>query len=195
MEELILLRAVERLLAIVVGGLSIWFGFRLFLAIPDRPADGHAEISLSKNRRLLVSRIAPGIFFALFGTLAVIASFYFSTTLQSVEGARYSGLGHRSTAPFGANADRSIAPLDPATLSLTLAFLSDMEAELARHGTEDEAAWRARRFRIAKLAIMERNWQSDWGDFAEFEIWLDEGVGRSSRPEFERAVAVMEGRE
>lgn len=195
MEELILLRAAERLLAIIIGGLSIWFGFRLFLAIPDQPANGHAEVSLAKNRRLLVSRIAPGTFFALFGTLAVIASFYFPTTLQSAEGARYSGLGQRAAAPAGANTGRTIAPLDPATLSLTLAFLSDMETELARHGTDAETDWRARRFRVAKQAIMERNWRSDWGDFAEFEIWLDEGVDRSSRPEFERALAVLEGRE
>lgn len=194
MEELIMLRATERILAILIGGLSIWCGYRLFLAVPEQPADGKAEISLAKNRRLLVSRIAPGTFFALFGTVAVVASFYFSVTLQSAEGETFSGLGNGAAATT-VSTSHNIAPLDPANLKLTLAFLNDMEAELAKGSTASDAAWRARRFRAAKQAILERNWQSDWGDFAEFGIWLNDGTERTPRPAFERALAVLEGRE
>jgi hypothetical protein len=65
LDELIMFRAIERLVAIIIGGLAIWFGYRLFLAVPDQSADGQAELTLAKNQRLLITRIAPGTFFAL----------------------------------------------------------------------------------------------------------------------------------
>jgi hypothetical protein len=80
-------------------------------------------------------------------------------------------------------------------MRLTLAFLSDIEAELAVNSTDEEKSWRARRFQMTKLAILGRGWEPGWGDFAEFEIWLNEGSARAPRPEFERALAVMEGRD
>jgi hypothetical protein len=88
-----------------------------------------------------------------------------------------------------------VPALDAAQLRLSLAFLSDIEAELGVHGTEEEKGWRSRRFQVTKLAILGCGWEPGWGDFAEFEIWLNDGPGRASRPEFERALAVMEGRE
>lgn len=193
-DDLIMLRAAERILAILIGGLAIWCGFRLFLAIPDQPADSQVEVSLAKSRRLLISRIGPGTFFALFGTALVLASFYFSINLKTQAGDRYSGLGQRAPQTSSAAA-ASVPPLDAAEMRLSLAFLSDLEAELAVNSTEDDKSWRARRFQMTKLAILGRGWEPGWGDFAEFEIWLNEGPARASRPEFERALAVMEGRE
>jgi hypothetical protein len=199
-DDLIMLRAAERILAILIGGLAIWCGFRLFLAIPDQPADSRVEVSLAKSRRLLISRIGPGTFFALFGTALVLASFYFSINLKTQAGDRYSGLGQRAsqTSSMTAAAPPTVASvpaLDAAQLRLSLAFLSDLEAELAVNSTEDDKSWRARRFQMTKLAILGRGWEPGWGDFAEFELWLNEGPARASRPEFERALAVMEGRE
>jgi hypothetical protein len=197
-DDVIMLRAAERILAILIGGLAIWCGFRLFLAVPDQPADSQVELSLAKSQRLLISRIGPGTFFALFGTALVLASFYFSINLKTQAGDRYSGLGPRATqtspAPAATPAT-AVPPLDAADMRLSLAFLSDIEAELAANSTEIEKGWRARRFQTTKLAILGRGWEPGWGDFAEFEIWLNEGPARASRPEFERALAVMEARE
>ncbi len=199
-DDLIMLRAAERILAILIGGLAIWCGFRLFLAIPDQPADSRVEVSLAKSQRLLISRIGPGTFFALFGTALVLASFYFSINLKTQAGDRYSGLGPRATETSSMTAVAlptvaSVPALDAAQLRLTLAFLSDIESELSVHGTEEDKGWRERRFQMTKLAILGRGWEPGWGDFAEFELWLNEGQARASRPEFERALAVMEGRE
>jgi hypothetical protein len=193
-DDLIMLRAAERILAILIGGMAIWCGYRLFLAIPDQPADSQVELTLAKSQRLLISRIGPGTFFALFGTALVLASFYFSINLKTQTGDRYSGLGPRATQSSSAPTS-AVPPLDTAEMRLSLAFLSDIEAELAVNSTEEEKSWRARRFQTTKLAILGRGWEPGWGDFAEFEIWLNEGPARAPRPEFERALAVMEGRE
>lgn len=157
---------------------------------------------MAKSRRLLISRIGPGTFFALFGAALVLASFYFSINLKTQAGDRYSGLGQRASQTSSLTAAApptptvaSVPPLDAAQLRLSLAFLSDLEAELAVNSTEDDKSWRARRFQMTKLAILGRGWEPGWGDFAEFELWLNEGPARPSRPEFERALAVMEGRE
>lgn len=196
MDDLIMLRAGERILAIIIGGISIWCGFRLFLAVPGHPANAEAELTLAENKRLLISRISPGVFFALFGAAVVVASLYFSTSLQTAAGDAYSGLGQRPAAgPDPAAGYRASAGLDPTEMRLTLAFLNDIESELARAGKGDEGNWRAQRFRQTKLAIIELGWESGWGDFAEFELWLNGAPPRSKRPEFERALAVFEGRE
>ena len=195
-EDLIMLRAAERILAIIIGGLAIWCGFRLFLAIPDQPADAQAELTLSKNQRLLISRIGPGTFFALFGTAVVLASLYSPINLQTPAGDHYSGLGQRPEVQATLPVDPQPTPaLNAVAMRLTLAFLSDMETKLASTSTEADRNWRARRFQAAKLVIIERGWEPGWGDIAEFELWLNEAPQRSNRPEFERALAVMEGRE
>jgi len=195
-EDLIILRAVERILAIAIGGLSIWCGCRLFLAIPDHPTDGKLEFSLAKNRRLLISRIGPGTFFALFGSIIVLASLYFSIFLRTGAGDQYSGAGQRFTAamPAALNAPTK-GPTDAASMHLSLAFLNDIEKELGSESSEAETRWRARRFLAVKLGIMAPSWNSDWGDMAEFRLWLNETPPRTRRPAFERALAVMDGRE
>jgi hypothetical protein len=156
-DDVIMLRAAEGILAILIGGLAIWCGFRLFLA-----------------------------------------SFYFSINLKTQSGDRYSGLGQRANqsafAPAATPAS-AVPRVDAAEMHLTLAFLSDIDAELAVNSTDEEKNWRARRFQVTKLAIIGRGWQPGWGDFAEFEIWLNEGSARAPRLEFERALAVMEGRD
>lgn len=60
------LRMVERILIAVGGGLSIYLGYRLFLAVPTaKAADGTFEIPGVGT--VVLSRVGPGIFFALFG--------------------------------------------------------------------------------------------------------------------------------
>ena len=39
-DDPVLLRALERILAVAIGGMAIYFGYRMFLAVPDQRADG-----------------------------------------------------------------------------------------------------------------------------------------------------------
>jgi len=194
----LLLRAVERILAVLIGGIAIWCGYRLFLAVPDQRADGRAELALAKDKRLLISRIGPGTFFALFGTVLILASFYFGVAGTTSAGNPYSGLGQRAdVAPAASEREDQLPPppLELDALRESLAFLAEAEARLAAEGTEAERDRYARRFRAVKLALMARAWRDEWGDPVEFEFWLNETPPRTARPAFERALAVLEARE
>ena len=64
------LRHLERLLIVCSGMLSIWLGYRLFLAMPAG-ARGDGEIKLPGGISIFLSRVGPGVFFALFGAVVV----------------------------------------------------------------------------------------------------------------------------
>ena len=196
--ELALIRTIERVLAVMIGGLLVYFGYRLFLAIPGQSADGTAELSFSKDRRLLLTRIGPGTFFALFGTTVLVASFASPIKWTGPDGEAFSGFGTSAISPTASDDTAEILPPRPLSgdeIEISLAFLTDIEADHAADLPEPERARAARRFRDAKLAIMGRGWREEWGDPVEFEIWLNETPPRGDRPEFGRALAVLEARE
>jgi len=196
--ELALIRTIERVLAVAIGGLLVYFGYRLFLAIPNQSAEGTAELSLAKDRRLLVTRIGPGTFFALFGTAVLVASFAFPIKWTGPDGEAFSGFGASVVVPPGSGDQAEILPPRPLSrdeIQVALAFLTDVEADHVADPPEPDRARAAIRFRAAKLAIMGRGWRPEWGDPVEFEIWLNEAPPRGDRPEFERALAVLEARE
>jgi len=62
-------RHVERLLIVLAGGLSIVLGYRMFLAIPKAQNDGEGKVQLPGGISIYVSRVGPGVFFALFGAI------------------------------------------------------------------------------------------------------------------------------
>jgi hypothetical protein len=191
------LRAVERIIAVAIGGVAIWCGYRLFLAIPDQRADGRAELTLSKDRRLLISRIGPGTFFGLFGTAVVVASFLAPVTASFADGSTISGFGPRAgvAAMGGRGTHTAVAPLGGHEARHILAFLNDLEAEGAERATGMDRDRRMRRFRETKLAVMERAWQGEWGDPVEFRLWLAQAPAWAPSPSFERALAVLGARE
>lgn len=65
----ILGRVAERLLATMLGGMSLWAGYRLFFVAShersNAEASGHGFVFKAE-------RIGPGIFFALFGTVVIV---------------------------------------------------------------------------------------------------------------------------
>jgi hypothetical protein len=82
------LRALERLTAVAIGGLAIYLGYRLFMAADLRPHPragdlGSATMSLPGKITLAVTRVGPGVFFALFGTLVVGGSFLHPMTITN----------------------------------------------------------------------------------------------------------------
>jgi hypothetical protein len=75
-------RALERLVAVMIGGMAIYLGYRLFFTIDG--GAGNARVSLPGDVTIMISRVGPGVFFALFGTLVVAASFYYAIKYQEI---------------------------------------------------------------------------------------------------------------
>ena len=62
MEDVILWRSLERILAVLAGAVSIYLGYRLFLIIPHETG-GKAKIEFQGKLSVYVARVGPGVFF------------------------------------------------------------------------------------------------------------------------------------
>src|SRR5438067_50718 len=94
------LRHLERLFVVCSGMLSTWLGYRLFLAMPTA-ARGDGEIKLPGGISIFLSRVGPGVFFALFGAMVVALALHeavkinTSTPLAHAVAGGNSHQGHR----------------------------------------------------------------------------------------------------
>jgi len=183
----LLLRGLERLIAVLAGAVAIYLGFRLFLAVPGADQDGRAELSFAKDSRIVLTRIGPGVFFALFGAAIIVSSYYFAVRIEDPQSA-YAGFG--TTGATTAAPPVAASRVDAELARDALAFLTERQRAAAEG---DDAAWNVRGYREAKLAILSAFWAEDWGDPREFRFWLrDDPTARVSRPAFERALQALE---
>lgn len=68
----IILRMLERIIAVLIGGVSIYLGYRLFLNIPVN-TNQKGELELP-GIKLTLSKVGPGVFFSAFGSIVVAYS-------------------------------------------------------------------------------------------------------------------------
>ena len=191
--ELLVVRALERVLAVVVGGLSIYLGYRLFVAV-KATGEGSARVKLPSDMTVMVSRVGPGVFFALFGALVVGASFafpirYSQSESQAADGpstrlTEVSGVGPQVVVPSGshgrtgatdaarssieqpAEAERRQAREHVGFLNQSAALLEPSLSEAQRERALDET-------RRAKLFLMRSVWDPSWGDAEAFQRWTE----------------------
>ena len=185
MDDVVLLRSLERLVAVAIGGLCIWLGYRLFNAIPEQ-RDGEARIKFSGGISVYVARVGPGVFFALFGAAVLVVSLHSGITYQETSAfagrpaqdvsqepglagasatrvATYQGFNRGSTS----GNDTRESTRQRGLLLMDIAFMNELET--------DDLASRARGTSI-KLELMEKVWAGDWGSRETFRIWAEAGA-------------------
>jgi branched-subunit amino acid transport protein len=187
----ILSRSAERVLLVLAGALAVYLGYRLFLAIPAADKS-EGRINLPGGVSIFLTRIGPGVFFALFGCaligysvrqpidfsipVGVAAARSASTEAGPAQIVHYSGFGQGM--PAGG--------LDPAVVVARLnGYLDDMRQRLDRPAAEELAA----AIRAAKLAVMERGWKPEWGERETFARWVS--TGADGDPPAERAAGAV----
>jgi hypothetical protein len=176
----IVLRMVERILGVLLGGLLIYFGYRLFLSLPGKRGrdSGTGDFSFAGGNKIKLSKVGPGVFFALFGSGLILFSLTRSVSLtvsppvtntpaekpQVVAAATLKFVGAVSIpatsedrARLRKEAQRDIAALNRALNGASAAERPELERAVT----------------AAKLALMEPLWAEDWGDLADFRDWLD----------------------
>jgi len=72
MDDIAALRMLERILAVLIGGGSIYLGYRLFFHIPD-DSNHQGRLELP-GMKLVLTKVGPGIFFAVFGCIVLVYS-------------------------------------------------------------------------------------------------------------------------
>ena len=158
----IILRLVERIAAVAVGGMMVYLGYRLFSEVRGK-GDSAGQFSLGSGKSIKLSKVGPGVFFALFGTGLIVVSF-----MRGVEVSRKDGAAsdHADVTFRGAT---SIPGTDAERDEMRSRRRHDIAA-LNRAAEKARPALNAadldpfeRALREAKLALMEPLWGADWG--------------------------------
>ena len=178
----ILLRLIERLIVVLLGGMTIYLGYRLFSIVPHH-RDAAGKLTFSKDISVILTRTGPGAFFALFGAVILATSLYqgidYKETLSN-EGETQVVFGGFTPAdrarPSQADADMR----ERLKLIREIGFLNALPAQVPETVDEDRQADLAAHIRDTKLALMRSVWSPDWGDYEDFVAWIEAGAAEPS---------------
>jgi hypothetical protein len=168
------LREAERIMAIVIAGMAIYLGYRLFLDVKSK-TDNEGKFQLPGGTGIYLTRVGPGIFFALFGALILWVSFRSPITIggpaDPQDRSRYEG--------FGSNAAANYSPASPQKrqqLKLDLEFIKKTLPGLWKPDlTEAQRTDLEILIPKIKLSLMRSAWDEKWGDFGKFQDWVESG--------------------
>ena len=174
----IAMHGLERLLAVLFGGLAVYFGFRLFLALPTQTrSDGKIDLP---GFSVVLAKAGPGLFFVAFGVAVIVTSLLQPIKVKT-EDVDYSGVTGKAAAGATQSAKSPAttqsAAQDVARVQLALQSINCMQrlASAKAKGLDadlDQAA------REAKLAMLVRVWDNKaWGDFDTFNQWASGRTG------------------
>jgi hypothetical protein len=182
----ITLRAMERTLVVLIGGLCAYLGYRLFLHIPHQ-RDSEGKINLPGGISIFVTRVGPGVFFALFGAGIVAFSLYqgviyFRERPADAGAAQREGESSRTEIElFGGVSQRASSGetrrLDDERLNLRseIEFLNTLPSWVRTNLNDEQRRSLRRRIVSTKLALMKTVWGPDWGDQERFRLWAESG--------------------
>jgi hypothetical protein len=106
---IIVLRMLERLLVVGFGGMAIYFGYKLFFHLPHQ-ADHKGKLDLL-GMKIVLSRVAPGIFFLAFGAVILLHNLNSGIT-QTVNNTSVTGEGREQSQTFSGASDLSTSTND-----------------------------------------------------------------------------------
>jgi hypothetical protein len=182
---------VTRFLLILAGVLLCFLGYRLFQQVPT--STGHAEVSLSEHLKFNLSKVGPGVFFALFGAAILIQALANPVKLERELGAggalptreRVVMAGQREVTSPDAPA------LTAEELQRQMRFMNGMTGLLRDNLPMERRVTFENDLREAKLALVAAGWDKRWGDFPGFASWAR---GQSSSEPNPGAKAIWEAR-
>jgi hypothetical protein len=187
-DALLLMRMAERLLGLLAGGLCVVLGYRLFIMLPEK-ADSSGKVILPGGVSIWLSRVGPGIFFALFG--AAIIGYSFASTVRIIEQTAAPVVQASGTTATLASSRREISAMSdrsgPAAtreereeqltyLRLTLANLNAAIDRLQRDTQPPERERLVAGLQGAKMLLLRGHWDAPWGDPARFQAWVNSGA-------------------
>ena len=195
-------RAVERLIALLIGACAIYLGYRLFSSMRELKSDGEGKVELPGGVSIYVSRVGPGVFFALFGTAIVAFSVLSPAEIRTASSRNAdvpasetsaSYLGDSGDAPmFDAERGRTLRDLD------SLAQLEDALKNAGGGGEMELSEASANRLRIAlphiRQMLLIAVWDvENWGSLDDFKDWTQNGDPASPPPTLSAAARRLHG--
>jgi hypothetical protein len=190
LDALLLMRMVERLLGLLAGGLCIVLGYRLFVKLPDK-TDSSGKVVLPGGVSIWLSRVGPGIFFALFGAAIVAYSFASAVKVTNEQTSPSPRASAATTAEAPTTSRQEIAAMSDRSAELAKrearqrqltelrGTLVDLNATIDRLGRDTASPERDRLvdgLQIAKMRLLRGAWDAAWGDPARFQSWINSGA-------------------
>lgn len=183
-DVLLLMRMGERLLGLLGGVLCVVLGYRLFIKLPDK-TDSAGKVVLPGGISIWMSRVGPGIFFALFGAGIVAYSFASAVKVTdettpaqiSADSPATVAMRRQEIAAMSARAVKGQASEE--TLIQLRAALADLNATIDRLGRDTAPPERDRLIagvQNAKVLLLRGAWSPTWGDPARFQSWINSGA-------------------
>jgi len=181
----IALRFIERILDVVVGGLSIFLGYRLVRSVPGA-SDGKGTFKFPMHTSVILTKVGPGVFFALFGAVTVCFALFRGLDIKTPDG-RHITYASQVQAASNARADgRALIRREIALLNAVPGMLDSGLDEQSRGDV-------VRSLRRVKLQLMRPVWgdgSDGFGSFTEFEKWVEHGEGGAPPAKSANAVAL-----
>jgi hypothetical protein len=192
-DALLLMRMVERLFGLLAGGLCVVLGYQLFIRLPEK-ADSSGKVILPGGVSIWLSRVGPGIFFALFGVAIVVYSFASAvrvtdeqtaapTLMRTSAGATTQAVVASSRREISAMSDRSGARTTREEREEQLTYLrltmTNLNAAIDRLQHDSQPPERERLvagLQGAKMLLLRTSWDQAWGDPARFQAWVNSGA-------------------
>lgn len=190
-------RGIERLLIVGVGGLSIFLGYSLFLKIPQKD-DGSGEFKFPGGISVVLSRVGPGIFFALFGSSVIGMAIYAQATAPAARFTMGSSSSDQEKVTYPPPSDNwkvsystgleTAADVQSLRSDRTIAigdirFLIDIQKSLSTAENKGKVVVTQHTINIADSAIsrvkrlvMQSVWDDQWGDYGAFTRWVKGGA-------------------
>ena len=171
--DMFLLRFLERLAVVSFGGMAIYLGYRLFINVPTHK-DSSGKLVLPWNISVVLTRVGPGVFFALFGVIVVSLSLMRPVEMsKDSDGSIYSyGASVTELTDPSARADgRALLRKEIGALNTFPEYVSENLPKPDQDSIKDT-------IRQVKLKLMKPVWgQPDqgFGEFSVFEQWVNEG--------------------
>ncbi|MFC1863101.1 hypothetical protein ACFL1Z_04045 [Thermodesulfobacteriota bacterium] len=184
--EILLVRAIERIIGVIIGGVSVYLGYRLFLNLPDQ-TDSEGRFILPGNISIYMSRVGPGAFFALFGTAVVVASMYFSLEIQDMH--QKNGEQQSNKTYYSYLGDDETLDEAMANIAGDFFILNQLQSSLDGNLSATQKNDIERAIPRIKVALMSMVWANDkeWGDYKEFKKWVMSGTNSPPPKELEKA--------
>jgi hypothetical protein len=167
-ESVLVLRMFERIIAVLIGGFSIYLGYRLFFHLPFERSKDKGELELP-GVKIVLSRVGPGVFFALFGTLVL---YYSMTNPVKVGSGNHSFIGASSALTQPNSKTPVTATPQQRSKALTSIEILNCAERLLREQADEELDIKfAVAIRDAKRALLQSVWNTDdWGPIARFTL-------------------------
>lgn len=180
-------RSLERLIAVLLGGLAIYYGFRLFLVVPvETQSDGKINLP---GMSVVLAKAGPGLFFTAFGVVVLVVSL---TQPVSVGGTDpdYVGATAGASQPNSGPARRPPAvrttlpsQQEIARVQLAISVINCMNHLATTGGRRLPVQDVEIASRNAKLALLATVWSTEeWGEYEAFQNWATRQTQSSSSP-------------